>query len=139
MTANQISLRYAAEPLLEAILLLFLLRVYERRGPREYVQVVIILLAAVVIYAVLSIERVFMTVCVGMGLAGSMILMLSAWMRREPDARLDWSDVRGLFVRALGMFLVMLPLCLLLFFAAPRFRSPFRIAQGGLGATTGSQ
>ena len=134
---GQISLRYAAEPLLEATLLLFLLRVYEKRGPREYVQVVIILLAAVVIYAVLSIERVFMTVCVGMGLAGSMILMLSAWMRREPDARLSWSDVRGLFVRALGMFLVMLPLCLLLFFAAPRFRSPFRIAQGGLGATTG--
>lgn len=134
---GQISLRYAAEPLLEATLLLFLLRVYEKRGPREYVQVVIILLAAVVIYAVLSIERVFMTVCVGMGLAGSMILMLSAWMRREPDARLGWSDVKGLFVRALGMFLVMLPLCLLLFFAAPRFRSPFRIAQGGLGATTG--
>ena len=134
---GQISLRYAAEPLLEALLLLFLLRVYERRGPREYAQVVIILLAAAVIYAVLSVERVFMTVCVGVGIVGSMILMMSAWMRREPDARLSWSDVRGLLARALGMFLVMLPLCLLLFFAAPRFRSPFRVSQGGFGATTG--
>ena len=126
-----------AEPLLEAILLLFVVRIVERKTPREYVQIALIMLAAVVVYALLSVERLFLIVCMGMGVCSSLMLMLAAWMRREPEARLSLADGKRLFMRALGMFAVMLPLCLILFFVAPRVRSPFRVPRGGWGALTG--
>ena len=85
---SRMSRQYLAEPFLEAILLLFVLRLFERKTSREYVQIALLSLGAVVVYALLSVEKLFLAVCLGMGYCASLILMLSAWMRREPGARL---------------------------------------------------
>ena len=129
---SRMNRRYLAEPFLEAILLLFLLRLFERKTSREYVQIALLSLGAVVVYALLSVEKLFLAVCLGMGYCASLILMLSAWMRREPGARLSFSDAKRLVSRALGMFLLMLPLCLLFFFVIPRSGRPMFRPQGGM-------
>ena len=131
---SQISRRYAAEPFLEAILILFILRLFERKTPREYVQIALLSLGAVLVYALLSVEKVFLFVCLGTGYCASLTLMLSAWMSREPGVRLSLAELRSLFSRALGMFALMLPLCLLIFFLAPRVGRPAIGPQGGARA-----
>lgn len=121
-----------AEPLLEAILLLLLLRIVDRKGPREWAQIALIFLATLVVYALLTLERLYLTVAVVLSYCSSLILMLAAWLRREPDARISLADIRSLLARALGIFAMMLPLCLLLFFVAPRFGTPF-LTRGAFG------
>lgn len=128
---SRMSRQYLAEPFLEAILLLFVLRLFERKTSREYVQIALLSLGAVVVYALLSVEKLFLVICLGMGYCASLILMLSAWMRREPGARLSFSDAKRLVFRALGMFVVMLPLCLLIFFVIPRSGHPMYSPRGG--------
>lgn len=128
---SRMSRQYFAEPFLEAILLLFLLRLFERKTSREYVQIALLSLGAVVVYALLSVEKLFLAVCLGMGYCASLILMLSAWMRREPGARLFFFEAKLLVFRALGMFILMLPLCLLIFFVIPRSGRPMFSPRGG--------
>ena len=128
---SRMSRQYLIEPFLEAILILFVLRLFERNTSREYVQVALLSLGAVVVYALLSVEKLFLAVCLGMGYCASLILVLSAWMRREPGARLSFSDARRLVSRALGMFLLMLPLCLLFFFVIPRSGRPIYSPRDG--------
>ncbi len=132
---SQVSRRYVAEPFLEAILLLFVLRLFERKTSREYVQTALLSLGAVVVYALLSVEKLFVVVCLGTGFCASLILMLAAWLRREPLARLSLSEVRSLLLRALGMFALMVPLCLLIFFLAPRAGRPALRPPGGADRT----
>ena len=128
---SQVSRRYVAEPFLEAILLLFALRLFERKTSREYVQLALIALAAVVVYALLSVEKFFFAACLGTGYCASLILMLSAWLRREPGARVSLIEAKGLLFRALGMFALMVPLCLLIFFFGPRIPRPVLRPQTG--------
>ena len=128
---SRMNRQYLIEPFLEAILLLFVLRLFERKTSREYVQVALLSLGAVVVYALLSVEKLFFAVCLGMGYCASLILMLSAWMRREPGARLSFSDTRRFVSRSLGMFVLMLPLCLLIFFVIPRSGRPIYSPRGG--------
>ena len=127
-----------AEPLLEAILLLIVVRDFDTRSSRDYVQMALLALSSVIIYALLTVERSFLAACMGVGYCSSLILMLSAWLRREPEARLSLSDAGRILARALGMFATMLPLCLLLFFLAPRVASPFLIRRNmGMWGATG--
>ena len=70
---SRMNRRYLAEPFLEAILLLFLLRLFERKTSREYVQIALLSLGAVVVYALLSVEKLFLAVCLGMGYCASLI------------------------------------------------------------------
>lgn len=139
LVLSRVSRRYMAEPFLEAVLLLFLFRVLDRKSSRDYVQIALLTLVALVVYALLSVEKLFLLAALGTGYCASLILMLAAWQRREADARLSLADAGRLLRRALGIFAMMLPLCLALFFLAPRVRNPILrpLAGGGAVASTG--
>ena len=57
--------------------------------------------------------------------------MLAAWLRREPGARISFIEAKCLLFRALGMFALMVPLCLLIFFLGPRIPRPVLRPQTG--------
>ncbi|GHT01769.1 membrane protein [Synergistales bacterium] len=129
---------YIVEALMEAVLLMTAIKMFEKKEPRDYAQISALSLAAVVAYAMISVEKTFILYCFGTTLLCTLSLMLSAWFLREPDARLTLEELRGISMRAASLFLLMLPLSILFFFIMPRTDRPiFGMArtQYGSGAT----
>ncbi|GHS90782.1 membrane protein [Synergistales bacterium] len=115
---------YIIEALLEAVLLMTAIKTLEKKEPRDYVQISALSLAAIVAYAMLSVEKTFILYCFGTTLLSIMSLMLSAWLSREPDARIDGRELKQISMRAASVFLLAAALSLLLFFVMPRTDRP---------------
>ena len=126
---------YIVEALMEALLLMTAVKMLEKKTARDYVQIAALSLAVVVSTALLSVEKTFIVYCFGMGLLCTLTLILSTWFAKEPDALLSLKESGQLLMRALGLFGIMLPLSLLLFFASPRAHTPLFGARGQYGST----
>ncbi|GHV46848.1 membrane protein [Synergistales bacterium] len=134
---SHIRFNYIIEALLEAVLLMTAIKMLEKKEPRDYVQISALSLAAIVAYAMLSVEKTFILYCFGTTFFCIVSLTLSAWFLREPDARLAMRELRHVFLRAASLFLLTLPLSLLLFFVMPRMDRPiFGSARGQYGSRT---
>ncbi|MDR1874205.1 MAG: DUF3488 and transglutaminase-like domain-containing protein [Synergistaceae bacterium] len=135
---SRVRRNYIVEALMEAILLMTAIKMLEKKGPRDYVQVTALALASVVAYAMLSVEKTFILYCFGLSLFCSLSLILSAWLSKEPDARLAPRELRQLCMRVVSLFGLMLPLSLLLFYLMPRTARPIFGMRGQYGtASTG--
>jgi hypothetical protein len=127
---------YVIEALMESLLLMTAVKMLEDKKPRDYVQIVLLNLATVVCYAMLSAEKSFIVYCFGIGLLSTLILLLSTWFDKEPGAFLSFKVIRQLLTRTSTLFVVMLPLCLLLFFGLPRTTMPLFGVRGQYGITS---
>ncbi len=129
---------YIVEAFVEAVLLMTAVKMLEKKESRDYVQIAALSLAMVVSYAMLSVEKTFIVYCFGLALLCTLILILAAWLAGDPDARLSGREVGQVALRTFGLFGMMLPLSLLLFFVSPRTASPLFGARRQYGiATTG--
>ncbi|MDR1979765.1 MAG: DUF3488 and transglutaminase-like domain-containing protein [Synergistaceae bacterium] len=127
---------YIIEALMESLLLMIAVKMLEDKKARDYVQIVLLGLATVVCYAMLSAEKAFIVYCFGLGLLSTLTLLLSTWLDKEPGAFLSLKEIRQLFTRTGALFVVMLPLCLLLFFGLPRTTAPLFGMRGQYGITS---
>ncbi|MDR1731657.1 MAG: DUF3488 and transglutaminase-like domain-containing protein [Synergistaceae bacterium] len=126
------------ESFMESVLLMTAIKMLEKKESRDYVQVAGLTLAAVIAYAMLSVEKTFILYCFGATFFCTLVLILSAWFSREPAARLTGGDLKQVCLRACALFGMMLPLSLLLFYAMPRTASPIFGIRGQYGtAATG--
>ncbi|MDR1375880.1 MAG: DUF3488 and transglutaminase-like domain-containing protein [Synergistaceae bacterium] len=127
---------YVIEALMESLLLMIAVKMLEDKRSRDYVQIVLLSLATVVCYAMLSAEKAFIVYCFGIGALATLILLLSTWLDKDPGAFLSFKVIRQLFTRTGALFAVMLPLCLLLFFGLPRTTVPLFGIRGQYGITS---
>jgi hypothetical protein len=127
---------YIIEALMESLLLMIAVKMLEDKRSRDYVQIVLLSLATVVCYAMLSAEKAFIVYCFGIGLLSTLILLLSTWLDKDPGAFLNFKVIQQLFTRTGALFAVMLPLCLLLFFGLPRTTAPIFGMRGQYGITS---
>jgi transglutaminase-like putative cysteine protease len=126
---------YIIEALMEAILLMIAVKMLEDKRPRDYVQIVLLDLSMVISYAMLSAEKTFIVYCFGRGLVSTLILLLTTWFGKEPDAFMSAGELRQFFGRTCAIFAAMLPLCLLLFFGLPRTTMPLFGTRGQYGSS----
>ncbi|MDR2179135.1 MAG: DUF3488 and transglutaminase-like domain-containing protein [Synergistaceae bacterium] len=127
---------YLIEALMESLLLMIAIKMLENKKPRDYVQIVLLNLATVVCYAMLSAEKSFIVYCFGIGSLSTLILLLSTWFEKQPGASLNLKVIRQLFTRTGALFAVMLPLSLLLFFGLPRTTVPIFGLRSQYGITS---
>jgi transglutaminase-like putative cysteine protease len=134
----RVRFNFLIEALMESILLMVAVKMLEDKHPRDYVQIVLLGVASLLCYSMLSAEKDFIVYCFGMGLTSTLILLLSTWLDKDPRAFVSVRELRQLFTRTGVIFLAMLPLCLLLFFGLPRINSPIFGTRGRYGiAATG--
>jgi transglutaminase-like putative cysteine protease len=132
----RVRFNFLIEALMESLLLMIAVKMLEDKRPRDYVQIVLLGLASLVCYAMLSLEKDFIVYCFGMGLTSTLILLLSTWLDKDPGAFVSARELRQLFTRTGAIFAVMLPLCLTLFFGLPRVNSPFFGTRGRYGTVS---
>lgn len=127
------------ETLTGTVLLMMAVKMLEDKQARDHVQVVVLSAIAVVSAAVLSLRAGFVFYYVIMSYFLCLSLLLCSFFARAPGLTLSRASVWQLFVRALAIWLMMLPICLALFFAAPRARAALALTQyrGGEFSTSG--
>jgi transglutaminase-like putative cysteine protease len=129
---------YIVEALMEALLLMTAVKMLEEKRSRDYIQIALLGLVALLGYSMLSVEKAFVVYCFGMAWVLSLILLLSAWLDKDPEARLSLRELRQVVGRAAALFGLMLPICLLLFFALPRAAAPLWPGRGQYGTYYGT-
>jgi transglutaminase-like putative cysteine protease len=130
---SRLRFNYVIEALMEALLLMTAVKMLEEKRARDYVQIALLGLVALVGYAMLSMEKAFIVYCFGMSWVLALTLLLSTWFGKDPGARLSLRELRQLVWRASALFGVMLPICLLLFFLLPRASAPLWASRGQYG------
>jgi len=133
MIFTRVRLDYIIEALLEALMLMLAVKILESKRSRDYVQIAGLGLGAVVTYAMMTVEKIFLAHSVGIGLTSSMILLLAAWFDRDEYAEISYRELRQLFGRAGVIFGLMIPVCVLIFLGLPRTGSPFFGFRGAFG------
>jgi hypothetical protein len=106
----------------EAILLMMAVKMFERKMSRDYIQIVLMSAIIIIAAAVEATSGTYVYYCVIHSVLAGFQLILSAWYARAPHSSLSLRETAQIAVRAAGIWVMMLPLCLLLFFAAPRAR-----------------
>lgn len=95
-------------------------KMVDDKRPRDCIQILLLLTMTLIAAAFLGTSEVFIYHCFSFAFLSGLSLLLTTWYTRQPDARFSAAVVRQLLARALAMWVLMLPLCILLFFAAPR-------------------
>ncbi|MDR1482438.1 MAG: DUF3488 and transglutaminase-like domain-containing protein [Synergistaceae bacterium] len=103
-----------------AIMMMIVVKLLEDRRAHDYVQIISMLAVSVVCSAIVSISQGLIYYCFLISFLAGFELLLSAWFDKEPGAILSFGVVRQLFTRSSVIWWMMLPLCLGLFFIAPR-------------------
>ena len=106
----------------EAILMMMAVKMFERKMSRDYVQIALMSAIIIVAAAVEATSGNYVYYCVVHSILAGFQLILSAWYARAPHSSLSPREVVQIAGRAMSIWAMMLPLCLLLFFAAPRAR-----------------
>lgn len=122
---SRIRLDTVIESLMQAVLLVTAAKLMEEKDARDYAQLAGLGLASVVCTAMLSVEMSFIFYCVAAGILTTLILITAAWYRAEAHAKLSFKEILQLLLRGLSLFFTMLPVCLVIFFLAPRTQGSF--------------
>jgi hypothetical protein len=115
----------------EAILLMMAVKMFEKKMSRDYAQLALMSSVIIVAAAIGADDGTYVYYCVIHSLLAGFQLILSAWYARAPHYLLSLREAAQLAGRAIAVWVMMLPLCLLLFFAAPRARFTFGQLSGG--------
>lgn len=121
------------EPFMKVILAMTAVKMLENKTARDYMQMLLLSLMMLICYAMVSVDKSFILFCFGEGIICSFVMVLSAWLTKDPNAEISYSNLMQLFSRLLFMFILMIPLCLIMFIIAPRVRSPFFGVHGSQG------
>jgi transglutaminase-like putative cysteine protease len=106
--------------LTEAILLMISVKMFEEKRARDYCQIAALSIFTMLSAAVDVVGGAFLYYCVAASVLISFQLLLSAWFSREPCLSLTPKEAFQAAGRAMIIWVMMLPLCVFLFFAAPR-------------------
>ncbi|MDR1650583.1 MAG: DUF3488 and transglutaminase-like domain-containing protein [Synergistaceae bacterium] len=106
----------------EAILLMTAVKMLEEKSSRDYFQITALSVFAVIIASVDASDVSFLYCCAVISVLACYELILAAWLARSPDSSLSIKELLQVFGRSLVIWAMMLPLCFLLFFSAPRAR-----------------
>ncbi|MDR1510223.1 MAG: DUF3488 and transglutaminase-like domain-containing protein [Synergistaceae bacterium] len=122
--------------LTEAILLMIAVKMFEEKRSRDYCQIAALSMFTMISAAVDIVSGVFLYYCVIASALIAFQLLLAAWFNREPYLSLTLKEVFQAGGRVAVIWAMMLPLCVFLFFAAPRgqmtlSRLPQRNSSGG--------
>jgi hypothetical protein len=108
--------------LTEAILLMIAVKMFEEKRSRDYCQIAALSMFTMISAAVDVLSGAFLYYCVIASALIAFQLLLAAWFNREPRISLTPREVFQTGGRAMVIWAMMLPLCVFLFFAAPRER-----------------
>ena len=130
----QIRMNFIIEPFMRVTLAITAVKMIEKKTARDYMQMILLSLMMLTCYSMVSINISFIFYCIVEGIICSLIMMLSAWYTKDPNAKVTFRNLLKLFSRLLFMFLLMIPLGLLMFATAPRLRTPFLETYSSRGA-----
>ena len=122
---SQIRHNYIIEPFMQVILAISAIKMLEKKSARDYMQLLLLSLMMLICYAMINIDKSFILYCFGAGMIWSFIMTLSSWQTKDSHAVISFGNLLRLFSSSIFMFLLMIPLCLLIFVVTPRIRSPF--------------
>jgi hypothetical protein len=113
----------------EAILLMTAVKMLEKKSSRDYCQI-----AALAVFTMVSVAIDVVTEnSIYLGAVVSVLVglqfILSTWFRHDPDAILTSREFLQTAGRSMTIWAMMIPLCLVFFFIAPRARLPLGQAQ----------
>ena len=131
---SRITLDTLVEVFTEAVLLMIAIKMLEQKRSRDYAQIAGMSVLTVLSAAISSTSDVFIYYCFLVSMFSGFLLLLSSFV--QPSAAggrtvAPVSDFAGLLRWGFYLWLGMLPICLLLFFAAPRARDTALNFRGG--------
>jgi len=126
------------ETFLSAVLLLTAVKMLEDKRARDHVQIVILSVITIVSAAALTFRPEFVMYYIVMSVLIAQGLLLSTLFSKAPEMVFNRKEALCLCRRALAIWLMMLPVCAALFFAAPRARAALTMPGYGAGDTTAS-
>jgi hypothetical protein len=106
----------------EAILLMTAVKILEEKRARDYFQIAALVVFTVISAAIDAIDGTFIYYCVLVSVLAGFELMLGTWFARDPDGELSLRELSQIVGKSIMIWIMMLPLCVTLFFAAPRAR-----------------
>ncbi|MDR3355147.1 MAG: DUF3488 and transglutaminase-like domain-containing protein [Synergistaceae bacterium] len=108
------------ETFTEAIMMMVVVKMLEDRRSRDYVQIMSMIVISVVCSAIVNMGQMLLYYCFLISFLAGFELLLAAWFEKEPAAVLSLGVSGQIFVRSSVIWCTMLPICLVLFFMAPR-------------------
>lgn len=123
------------ETFLGAVMMMMAVKMLEDKSARDHVQIVILTVISIVSAAVLTFRAQFVFYYLAASYFFALELLLCTLSARSPELRFSRNETAHLSKRALAIWLMMLPVCLILFFAAPRARVALARAQYQAGRT----
>ena len=119
----------------EAILMMMAVKMFEKKMSRDYVQIALMSVIIIVAAAAEATDGTYVYYCAVHSVLAGFQLILSAWYARAPHSSLSLRETAQIAGRAASIWVMMLPLCLLLFFAAPRAQLTLGQLPGGRGGS----
>jgi transglutaminase-like putative cysteine protease len=96
------------------------IKLMEDKRSRDYQQIAMLSVFTIISAAVDMPDETFFYLGVIMSLLVGFQFILSAWFAQDPDASLTPGELSQVMGRTMSIWVMMLPLCIVLFFAAPR-------------------
>ena len=131
---SRITLDTLVEVFTEAVLLMIAIKMLEQKRARDYAQIAGMSVLTVLSAAVSSTSDIFIYYCFLVSVFSGFLLLLSSFVQSPTGCErivAPVSDFGGLLRWGFYLWLGMLPICLLLFFAAPRARDTAINFRGG--------
>ncbi|MDR1472036.1 MAG: DUF3488 and transglutaminase-like domain-containing protein [Synergistaceae bacterium] len=118
----------------EAVLMMTAVKMLEEKNARDYCQISALSVLTVVSAAVMAVDGTFLYYCALISILAGFQMLLAAWHKNDQASVLTPKEAMQSAGRAAVIWVMMLPLCLLLFFSAPRAATSLgqlRRAHGG--------
>ncbi|MDR1916566.1 MAG: DUF3488 and transglutaminase-like domain-containing protein [Synergistaceae bacterium] len=104
----------------EAVLLMMAIKMLEEKSARDYCQIAALSVFTVISAAVIAVDGTFLYYCILISICSGFQMLLATWYKNDPNYTLTFKETGQVARRAGVIWMMMLPLCLLLFFSAPR-------------------
>ena len=134
--ALRLRFNYIFEALIEALLLLLGVESLEKRTPRVLAQILGISFALPVACTSVSVGKSFALYAAGTGILCSLGLTMLLWLKRDENAEVSPKELWQLVKRSLVIFAFVIPVAVLVFFAAPRAEAPMFGMRGRYASTS---
>ncbi len=124
-------------PAIEAVSVLLIIKLFEEKKFRDYMQIYMLSVFLLAGAALLSLDMVFLAYFAALPLLSSTALVLLAYYSQDREMELEAAYVRKIISRSMLIPLVAAPLSLILFIVLPRTNYPlFDFLNRGAGAAT---
>ncbi|GHV55657.1 hypothetical protein FACS1894216_18530 [Synergistales bacterium] len=123
-TLKRINTQDLIENFTEAMLILAAVKMLEKKRSRDYLQILALSFLSMFCSAILSVGGAALFYLFLFSLIAPAAFMLASWLKEEvPGARIEIGGLANISASAFFMWAAMLPLCVLIFWAAPRMEA----------------